>query len=339
MDAKTAKLSWVHTGKDDFVAIHAGKDGVVGVDKAGTVKLLAAGNGALVKSFPLGKPALSADILADTLAIGSGSSAPLPEQIKEATTLKDDRLSTAQVWFLDTAAAVPDEATTEVLLQVADSERAAPAIKEASRKAIALRTNGAAAMITLLGRHANFLKGTRTPPVGPMAKALAVMKEKKAVQPLIEQLLDPALPQIDLQDTAESVAVLAEKEHLPQLQRFVNMYRGSATGNIRLVDSIAAIAAAIIRIDDKGRDFVVAVTKDAFTDADVKLTLEKLLAASAPKKDDKKDDGKDDGKDDKKKKKKVTDDDPTPPGYKKKKAEEGKKKDEKKEEKKEEKKD
>ncbi len=339
MDAKTAKLAWVHTGKDDFVAIQAGKDGVIGVDKGGNVKLLAASNGALLKTFPLGKPALSADILADTLAIGSGSAAPLPEQIKEATTHKDDRLSTAQVWFLDTAAAVPDEATTEVLLQVADSERAAPPIKEAARKAIALRTNGASAMITLLGRHANFLKGTRTPPVGPMAKALAGMKEKKAVQPLLDQLLDPALPQIDLQDTAESVAVLAEKEHLPQLQRFVNMYRGSATGNIRLVDSIAAIAAAILRIDDKGRDFVVAVAKDSFTDTDVKATLEKMLAASAPKKEDPKDDGKDDKKKDDKKKKKVTDDDPTPPGYKKKKAEEGKKKDDKKEEKKEEKKD
>jgi outer membrane protein assembly factor BamB len=316
-DSKDAKLSWVHTGNDDVVAAHAAKDGVVVVDKGGNVKLLAGTNGALVKTFALGKPALSADIFADTISIGTGTAPALAEQIKVATTTKDDRLSTAQVYLLEQAAAVPDESTTAVLLEVADSERAAPSIKDAARKAIAMRTNGAPAMIKMLERHANFLKGTRTPPVGPMAKALATMKEKKAAGPLLAQLNDPALPQIDLQDTAEGIAVLADKEHLGELKKFINMYRGSASGNMKLTDALAAIAAAVIRIEgDKGKEWIAATAKDPLTDADVRSTLNKVVEVATPKK---KEEPKDEPKADDKKKKPKADEGPEPPGYKKKK--------------------
>jgi len=314
-DSKDAKLSWVHTGTEDVVAAHAAKDGVVVVDKGGNVKLLSAKDGAVAKTFSLGKPALSADIFADTISIGGGSAPALAEQIKVATTLKDDRLSTAQVYFLEQAAAVPDEETTAVLLEVADSERAAQSIRDAARKAIAARTNGAAAMIKMLARHADFLKGTRTPPVGPMAKALAAMKEKKAAGPLLDQLMDPALPQIDLQDTAEGIAVLADKEHLESLKKFINMYRGSASGNMKLSDAIGAIASAIIRIDgDKGKEWVTATAKDSLTDADIRSTLNKVVELATPKKP--KEEPKEEPKADDKKKKKE-DQGPEPPGYKK----------------------
>jgi len=321
-DEKSAKLAWVHTGKDDVIAAHAAKDGVVVVDKAGNISLLSGANGAVTKTISLGKPAMSADVFADTIVIGSGSAPALSEQIKVATTTKDDRLATAQVYLLEQAAAVPDEETTAVLLEVADSERAVPAIKDAARKAIALRTNGAAAMIKMLERHHDFLKGTRTPPVGPMAKALATMKEKKAAGPLMEQLLDPALPQSDLQDTAEGIASLADKEQLPELKKFINMYRGSSTGNMKLTDAIGAIAAAIVRIEgDAGKTWVSATAKDALTDADVRSTLMKVVEAATPKKkpEAKPEEPKpEDDKADKKKKKKG-DEGPEPPGYKKKK--------------------
>lgn len=321
-DEKSAKLAWVHTNKDDVIAAGAAKDGVVVVDKAGNVTLLSGKNGAVTKTIALGKPAMSADVEADTISIGAGSAPALSEQIKVATTTKDDRLATAQVYLLEQAAAVPDEETTQVLLEVADSERAVPAIKEAARKAIALRTNGAAAMIKMLERHADFLKGTRTPPVGPMAKALATMGEKKAAGPLMAQLLDPALPQGDLQDTAEGIATLAEKEQLPDLKKFINMYRGSATGNMKLTDALGAIAAAIVRIEgDPGKTWLQATAKDALTDADVRSTLMKVVDAATPKKkpEAKPEEPKpEDDKADKKKKKKG-DDGPEPPGYKKKK--------------------
>jgi len=343
--AKDGKLAWVHTGKDDVVAAAAAKDGVVVVDKAGNVKLLGGAGGTLVKTMSLGKPVMSADVFVDNLSVGGGAaSKDLTDQLKEAVTLKADELATAQAYLLEQAAAIPDEDATGVLLEVADSERTAGGLRDTARAAIALRTNGAKAMIALLARHANFLKDTRTPPVGPMAKALATMKEKSASQPLIDQLLDPALPNKDLLQTAEGVAALSSADQVPHLKRFISMYRGSATGNITLGDSISVIAGAILRLDgDKGKEWLASTAKDPLTDTDVRTSINKALDAAAPKK---KDEPKDEPKvEDKPKKKKVVDEGPEPPGYKKKKEQEEKdkaEKDKKKkgaEEKKEEKKD
>ncbi|GAC1360955.1 MAG: hypothetical protein NVSMB47_13430 [Polyangiales bacterium] len=323
--AKDAKLAWVHTGKADLVAASAGNDGVVTVDESGEVKLLAASNGAMVKSYQLGKPVLDADVLVDALVIGTGGGkGDLTDQIREAVTLNSNDLATAQLYLVQQLATDGNEAATKVLLEVADAEKTSTAMKDESRKAIAMRTNGAAAMLEMLGRHANFLKDTRTPPVGPMAKALAAMKEKKAAQPLLDQLLDPALPNRDLLDTAEGVGALASKDQLPQLQKFVDLYRGSASGNLALSDAVGAIASALIKVGGAdGKNWLVAVQKDALTDKDVKDTLQKVLDADAPKKDAKVDDAKG-GDDDKatKKKKKADDDGPVPASVKAKKAKE-----------------
>jgi hypothetical protein len=161
------------------------------------------------------------------------------------------------------------------------------------------------------------------------------MKEKSASQPLIDQLLDPALPNKDLLMTAEGVAALASPEQIPQLKKFIQIYRGSASGNITLTDSIGALALAILKLDpDKGKEWIAATSKDNLTDIDVKTALNKALDTVAPKK---KDEPKDEPKvDDKPKKKKIVDEGPEPAGYKKKKkeAEDKAKKEEKKEEKK-----
>jgi outer membrane protein assembly factor BamB len=316
--AKEAKLAWVYTGKADVLAATATNDGVVIVDESGEVKLLAAANGAVTKTFSFGKPVLNADVSADSVTVGAGTSpGDLTDQIKQAVTLNSNDLATAQLYLVQQLATNPDEDATRVLLEVADAERTSTAMKDEARKAISIRTNGAATMLEMLARHANFLTDARTPPVGPMATALAAMKEKKAAGPLLDQLLDPALPQKDLLDTANGVGALASAEQVPQLEKFINLYRGSATGNLALTDAIGSIAHAIIRLGGaKGKEFVVATSKDALTDTDVKGVLDKAIAASEPKKPEKKDDeGKDEGKD-KDKKPKIKDDGPVPGGLK-----------------------
>ena len=313
--AKEAKLAWVYTGKADVLAATAASDGVVVVDESGEVKLLTASNGSVAKTYSFGKPVMNADISADTVMVGTGAGKQLTDQIKEAVTLNSNDLATAQLYLVQQLATNSDEDATRILLEVADSERTSTAMKDEARKAIAARTNGAAIMIEMLARHANFLTDTRTPPVGPMATALAAMKEKKAAQPLLDQLLDPALPQKDLLDTANGVAALASAEQVPLLQRFVDLYRGSATGNIALTDALGSISGAILRLGGaKGKEFLVAAAKDPLTDVDVKGTIEKVLATNEPKKPETKaEDGKDEGKD---KKSKVKDDGPVPGGLK-----------------------
>ena len=317
--SKDAKLAWVHTGKDDIVAASATSDGVITVDEGGTVKFLAAENGTLTKTLNVGKAVLDADIWTDSITVGAAAGGKsVTDQIKEAVMLNSNDLATAQLYLVRQLAAVADEDATKVLLEVADSDRTAGALKDEARKAIALRTNGADAMIALLGRHASFMTDTHSPPVGPMAIALSAMKATKASQPLLDQLLDPALPQKDLLDTATGVGALATADQLPQLQKFINLYRGSATGNIALTDSVGAIGAAILRVGgDKGKEWVVNTAKDPLTDVDVRAALQKVLDAAAPKKVDAPpvDDGT--KKDDKKKP--PVDDGPVPGGLKKKK--------------------
>jgi outer membrane protein assembly factor BamB len=313
--AKEAKLAWVYTGKADVVAATAANDGVVVVDEAGEVKLLSAGNGAVAKTFSFGKPVLNADISADGITIGAGAAAGnLTEQIKQAVTLNSNDLATAQLYLVQQLATDSDEGATRVLLEVADAERTSTAMKDEARKAISVRTNGAGIMIEMLGRHANFLTDARTPPVGPMATALAAMKEKKAAQPLLDQLLDPALPQKDLLETANGVASLATADQIPNLEKFINLYRGSATGNLALTDALGSIANAVLKLGGaKGKEFIVATSKDPLTDTDVKGVLEKVLAAAEPKKPEAKPvETKDEGKD----KPKIKDDGPVPGGLK-----------------------
>jgi outer membrane protein assembly factor BamB len=336
--AKDAKLAWVYTGTADVVAACAGDDGVVTVDEAGTVKLLAAANGAEAKSYSLGKAVMDADISIDALKIGSGNpKGDLSDQIKEAVTLPLNELATAQIYLVQQLASNPDEDATKVLLQVADAEKTANALKDEARKSIAARKNGAAAMEDMLARHANFLKDTRTPPVGPMATALAAMKDTKAAGLLLDQLLDPALPNRDLLDTAQGVSALATAAQMPGLQKFVQLYRGSATGNLALTDALGAIGAAILRVGGPdGKKFIVDTQKDALTDKDVKEVLQKQLDAAEPKKaETPKDEAKPEDDKGKKKKKKVDDDDePVPAAIKakmeKEKAEKAKKEKEKK---------
>lgn len=335
--AKDAKLAWVYTGKADVVAATAADDGVVTVDEAGVVKLLTAANGAEAKTYDVGKPVMDADISVDALKIGSASpKGDVTEQIKEAVTLPLNELATAQIYLVQQLASSTDEDATKVLLEVADAEKTASALRDEARKSIAARKNGAAAMIEMLARHANFLKDTRTPPVGPMATALAAMKETKAAQPLLDQLLDPALPNRDVLDTAQGVAALAGKEQLPRLERFVQLYRASATGNLALTDAIGAIGGAILRVGGAdGKTFVVNAQKDALTDKDVKEVLQKQLDAAEPKKaETAKDEAKPEDDKGKKKKKKTDEDEPVPAAVKakmeKEKAEKAKKEKEKK---------
>jgi outer membrane protein assembly factor BamB len=286
LDASSAKPAWVATQASDVVALGATKDGVVVVESSGTVTAYSAERGAVGKSWKLGKPALSASIEVDTLSLGGGGDGkPFVAQLRDALTTKADELATAQIFLTHELAALPDEEATKLLLDVADGERTAGPLREEARKGIAQRTNGTAAMLALLGRHADFLHDTTTPPVGPMAKALAAMKEKAAAKPLLAQLFDPALPQRDLVDTAEAVAALATADLVPQLQRFVTIHRGSAAGNLALSDAVGVIAVAASKLDTaKGKAWLSGVLADRYTDVDVRTTIEKLLEQAAAKK-------------------------------------------------------
>src|SRR6185369_9510855 len=105
----------------------------------------------------------------------------------------------------------------------------APVLIADARAAIATRRNGATFMLTALGRHYDFLRDVLvSPPVGPIADALAVMKEAKGAPLLASHLLDPADSDDDVRRAALALATLATKEELGVLRHFFAMYRGTA---------------------------------------------------------------------------------------------------------------
>jgi outer membrane protein assembly factor BamB len=135
-------------------------------------------------------------------------------------------------------------------------------------------------MLTALGRHYDFLHDVLlSPPVGPMADALAAMNETKAAPLLAAHLLDPADTDDDVKRAAAALAALATKDELPTLRRFFAMYRGAAPTD-EVAFAAASIAEAFIRLDPKeGRATVESATKDPMTSPVTKARLEALLTA------------------------------------------------------------
>lgn len=316
LDAATAKPAWVISSKEDFIAAAATKDGVVAVDEGGNVLLVSASNGAITKTLSFGKPALAAEVEVDGLAIGKGDAPPLPKQIAAALSLRSADLATAQVFLAQALATVEDEDATLVLLDVADDPRTASVLRDEARAQLATRKNGATAMINRLGRHASFLRDTAAPPVGPIATSLALQGKKEAVPLLLSHLNDPATPSKDLVPTATAIVALASPADLPQIKRFITMYRGSAQGAPAISDAIGILAGGLLKLGDaKDKAWVKEVAEDPTSDLDVRTTLGKLLEEkkAEPKADDK---PKGDDKPKVKPKKVEDDDGPVPPGYK-----------------------
>ena len=106
-------------------------------------------------------------------------------------------------------------------------------------------------MLTSLGKHYDFLRDVlASPPVGPIADALAAMKEAKGAPLLASHLLDPADTEDDVSRAAAALATLATKDELPALLHFFAMYRGTAESD-EIGLAVASAGEAILRLDPK----------------------------------------------------------------------------------------
>jgi outer membrane protein assembly factor BamB len=323
LDAASAKLAWVVSSKDDFIAAAATKDGVVTVDEGGNVQFVSASNGAVTKTLSFGKAVMSAEVEVDALAVGAGEAPSLTKQIGEALSLRSADLATAQVFLAQALTGLDAEDATLVLLDVADDPRAAPVVRDEARTQLATRKNGAAAMTKRLERHASFLLDTSAPPVGPIATSLALQGKKDAVPLLLSHLLDPATASRDLAPTATAIVALASAADLPGMKRFITMYRGSAQGTPALSDAIGILATGVTKLGtDKDRAWVKEISEDATTDVDVRTTLAKVLEdqkaaeEKAKPKTEEKASTEEKPKGKGKAKKEEEDEGPVPPGYK-----------------------
>jgi outer membrane protein assembly factor BamB len=288
-EAERGHLSWVRTHPSDFIGGEAAIGGVVLCDEEGKIVALDAQTGQVAMEKPIGEPIKSCVVQADSFQVPRPASpgASLGQQISDAVTLHEATLATAQRLLLRELATLEDETATKTLIDIASDPRSVPILVADARAALATRRNGASYMLAALGKHYDYLHDVLvSPPVGPIADALAAMKDPKAPALIASHLFDTQITDDDVKRAAAALARIGTDKELPQLKQFFAMYRGTAPTD-EVAVAAASAAEAMLRIDPKGsRPIVDAAAKDSMTLPVVRARLEALLTA-APDKGDK----------------------------------------------------
>lgn len=278
-------LAWVRHTTADVIGGRAASGGVVLCDEEGKIMVLDARNGNQSAEKKVGEPIKSCVVHADSYTVPrSGAPAPsLGQQITDAVTLREATLATAQRLLIRELATIPDESATKTLIDIASDPRSVPVLVEDARTALASRRNGQSYMIAALQKHYDYLHDVlRSPPVGPIADALAAMKDPNAASLIAAHLFDPAITDDDVKRAGGALATVATPKELPQLKQFFGMYRGTAATD-EVAVAVGSVAEAMLRLDPKGsRPIVEAATKDGQTKEVARAKLDQLLAA-APK--------------------------------------------------------
>jgi outer membrane protein assembly factor BamB len=249
--ADKGALRWVHTHGSDVLGGAAAKGAVIVCDEQGKVTVLDAQGGAVVSELDLGEPVKSCSVQADGFrpAGKSGASKSLAEQIEVALESKNLELATAQRLLLRELGTMQDERVTKTLVDVASDPRTSPALVGDARVELASRHSGASFMLEALARHYDYLKDVlRAPPVGPLAQALAAMKETSAAPLLASHLFDPADTDDDVRQAAAALVTLVGPAQVPELERFFAMYRAAPEQPEAIADAVASVGQALLRV-------------------------------------------------------------------------------------------
>jgi outer membrane protein assembly factor BamB len=289
-ESSRGHLAWVRTHDSEFIGGEAILGGVLLCDEQGKIVVLDAQTGQTAMEKPIGEPIKSCVVQADAFRAPRPTTAPpsLGQQITEAVTMREATLATAQRLLLRELGTLEDEAATKTLIDIAGDPRSVPILVSDARAALATRRNGASFMLAALGKHYDYLHDQlTTPPVGPIADALAAMNEKRAAPLLASQIMDPTIKDDDVKRAAAALATLATDKEAPVLKQFFGMYRGASPSD-EVSLAAASAAEAVLRVDAKaGHAMVENAMKDPFTNAVTRKRLEAVLAAT-PKGEEKK---------------------------------------------------
>lgn len=275
-ESQKGSLAWVHSRTADILGGAAGAGSLVLCDEQGKVTILDAATGASTGERSLGEPLKSCTVSADGLKAGAPSTpAPaLGAQLSSAVQNNDPEMVTGQRLLLRELAQQEDEAATKTLIDLASDPRTAPLLVSDARSALAARRNGSRFMVEALGRHYDFLKDVlRGPPVGPMAQALASMRDKTAAPLLASHLLDPSDTDDDIKQAAAALVEVGDAAQVPILKEFFGLYRSSAE-NDEVAQAAVSAGHALLRYGGAdGRKVVDAALADPNTNSTLKPRL------------------------------------------------------------------
>jgi outer membrane protein assembly factor BamB len=283
LDATDGSLRWVKTFGQDVLGGAGLVDGFAFCDASGHVSLLDSdgGEGA---GIDLGAAVVGCVVQGGKHAVtGAKRAGSLPEQIAKAIEVRETEMATVQRFLLRELGSLQEPLVTKALVDLASNPRTPGLLLEDARQLLASRRNGAEYMLAALEQHYDFLSDVlRSPPVGPLADALAAMNETKAAGPLAHHLNDAANTPDDIERAARALSKLATAAELEDLKTFFALYRATADDK-ELVNAVLSVAQALIRIGgDDGKRIIRDAAKDPLTHPDVKAGLANL----APEKSD-----------------------------------------------------
>jgi outer membrane protein assembly factor BamB len=249
LSADTGSLAWVHTQGADVLGGAAAAGALVVCDAEGNVTVLDAKAGAVTQTFDLGGPVKSCAVQADGFREPSprGPAPTLASQIEAAIADRDLELAIAQKLLLRELGTLDDEGVTHALITIASDPRTSPVLVADARAELATRRTGLSFMRDALARHYDYLKDElRPPPVGPIADALAAAKDASAAPLLVAHLFDPADSDDDLRRAALALSVLAGPNEVPDLARFLAMYRAAPDDPESVRSAVVSVGQALL---------------------------------------------------------------------------------------------
>jgi outer membrane protein assembly factor BamB len=279
-DSKSAELRWVKALPSAVVGGASAASGFVLCTADGKASFIGATGGA-AGGTDLGAPLRACVVEASAFRVPNGEApAPLAAQLDRTLTQLDPEMAAAQAFLVSELGRLSDPGVTKTLIDLTTSARVPPDVRLRARDLLAQRRAGADLMLAALERHYDFLSGELlAPPVGPLADALAAMKEKRAAPLLARHLNDPSTEVSDVERAARALSSLATPEELPSLRTFFALYRATADEPL-LVQAVVSVARALLRVGGPdGHTLVERAARDPLTQPEV---ARELLAIAAP---------------------------------------------------------
>lgn len=278
-EAKDAGTRWVATFPAEVIGGDAAHGGFAFCDADGVVHLIGARAGEDVGRVELGERLRGCVVSGGGYAVRSGqASGTLTEQITAAIELRESQMATIQRFLLRELGTNDDPGVTKTLLDVASDARTGQEILDEARSLLASRRNGAEYMLEALRKHYDFLSDVlRSPPVGPIADALAAMGEKRAAPLLAEHLNDPSDTPNDVRRAAHALVALASPAELEPVRTFFALYHATADDD-ELVASVVDAARIIVEVGGAdGAEFVRRAADDPLTVPGIREGIRTLL--------------------------------------------------------------
>ncbi len=281
LDPSGPGVRWIYQTVHDAVGVKALPNTVLIADEQGALTVLD-GQGRVRFTSKLGVKPVVAHFRVDSFENSSKAGdepAPLSVQLVDAALNPDTRLVPMRAMAVTMLAALEDETATSALIEICQDHATPERVRTVACVALSKRTNGGEAVIAALSRHANYVTGTKAPPVGPLSQAALKTGDARAVPHLIAHLQDPETPIEELSPLLIALKGLADASAAEPIADFLRLYHADAEDE-RMQDALLIAVQTLAKVQGpKAAAVLEPVANDPFGQAKVRAEAARMLAS------------------------------------------------------------